>query len=220
MSFLQRPFVAGEVTKVHHWYDVVWQMLPQIQLFVPSLIRETNRRPFVTSLNPTRDRITQIIQESTRSVGFASILRSGPDSLADIERRSLTPLKGVLARIDMSDEQDVLLRVKRVNQTALLTDTCQRVLERFLEKCQRTEERQIQTVTLRSEKKVSSVVQPLSDQQKEITTISPWGSSVGKYGFSSNAIPAPIDVERLTDQVVRQIDQRLIAHRERMGTVF
>jgi hypothetical protein len=29
-----------------------------------------------------------------------------------------------------------------------------------------------------------------------------------------------LDIERLTDQVVRQIDQRIVAHRERMGRVF
>ena len=31
--------------------------------------------------------------------------------------------------------------------------------------------------------------------------------------------PAP-DIDRLTDQIVDRIDQRLLAHRERMGTVF
>jgi hypothetical protein len=30
---------------------------------------------------------------------------------------------------------------------------------------------------------------------------------------------APVDISRLTDQVVRAIDQRIIAHRERMGRV-
>ena len=31
---------------------------------------------------------------------------------------------------------------------------------------------------------------------------------------------APIDIEQLTDQVVRQIDNRIVAHRERLGKVF
>jgi hypothetical protein len=30
----------------------------------------------------------------------------------------------------------------------------------------------------------------------------------------------PIDMDRLTDQVVRTIDSRIIAHRERLGRVF
>jgi hypothetical protein len=34
------------------------------------------------------------------------------------------------------------------------------------------------------------------------------------------AAAPPIDVERLTDQVVRRIDERIVAFRERMGKVF
>jgi hypothetical protein len=33
----------------------------------------------------------------------------------------------------------------------------------------------------------------------------------------SAAVPAPVEVERLTDQVVAAIDRRLLAHRERTG---
>lgn len=37
--------------------------------------------------------------------------------------------------------------------------------------------------------------------------------------FPQAEAPPPIDIDRLTDQVVRAIDRRIIAHRERMGRV-
>ncbi len=37
--------------------------------------------------------------------------------------------------------------------------------------------------------------------------------------WAKTSTPAPINVEHLTDQVIRQIDSRMIAWRERMGKV-
>jgi hypothetical protein len=37
--------------------------------------------------------------------------------------------------------------------------------------------------------------------------------------FTEPGAPPPVDVERLADQVVRQIDRRIVAHRERVGRI-
>lgn len=44
--------------------------------------------------------------------------------------------------------------------------------------------------------------------------------SAGRHGFPERpgpAAPSPADLERLTDQVIRAVDRRIIAQRERMG---
>ena len=50
------------------------------------------------------------------------------------------------------------------------------------------------------------------------------GRDAGREPYATQApaqpIVPPIDVERLTDQVVRRIDERIVAFRERMGKVF
>jgi hypothetical protein len=47
---------------------------------------------------------------------------------------------------------------------------------------------------------------------------------VMRTGTAVGAMPSvtalPLDIESLTDQVVRSIDSRLVAHRERLGKVF
>jgi hypothetical protein len=40
-----------------------------------------------------------------------------------------------------------------------------------------------------------------------------WGPPINQSGW-------PVDIEKLTDQVVRSIDGRIVAHRERIGKVF
>jgi hypothetical protein len=44
-------------------------------------------------------------------------------------------------------------------------------------------------------------------------------TAAGRPGAPAAGAP-PLDVERLTDQVVRRIDERILAFRERMGKVF
>lgn len=47
---------------------------------------------------------------------------------------------------------------------------------------------------------------------------SPRAVKAGFAGISPSR--TPIDIEQLTDQVVRNIDNRIVAHRERLGRVF
>lgn len=108
---------------------------------------------------------------------------------------------------------------RRIHCSTTLTEMCHRTVRRVLEKCERVEERPRQSLVLRRE--VQAAVATTSDSRlKEIIATSPWGISVGKSGFAMTDGQMPIDLNRLTDQVVRQIDDRMVAHRERMGTVF
>lgn len=48
----------------------------------------------------------------------------------------------------------------------------------------------------------------------------PQGWHMGAPGMSRQKIAPEIDLERLTEQVVHKIDERIVAHRERMGRNF
>lgn len=127
-------------------------------------------------------------------------------------------MQRVFARASSIAEVDQLA-VQRVKATTLLTEACHRVTRRAIELCERVEERRTQSLVLRREERVSSTVR--SDAGSiDATSYSPWGPSVGKPGFAKIGAPMSIDLDRLTDQVVRQIDNKIVAHRERMGKVF
>lgn len=49
---------------------------------------------------------------------------------------------------------------------------------------------------------------------------SPRGPRVGATGLAPGVVPSDLDIERLTEKVVRKIDDRILAYRERMGKVF
>lgn len=49
---------------------------------------------------------------------------------------------------------------------------------------------------------------------------SPPGRRVGISGMAQTGVDKEFELERLTEQVVRKIDERIIAHRERMGRLF
>jgi hypothetical protein len=63
---------------------------------------------------------------------------------------------------------------------------------------------------------IGSIVKAASDATSPQMNPGRNGSS-GSLPRISNAAP---DIERLTEQVVRRIDQRIVAHRERMGQAF
>ncbi len=45
------------------------------------------------------------------------------------------------------------------------------------------------------------------------------GAAASGRSASAGSPRAAVDLERLTDQVVRQIDRRIVAHRERLGRI-
>src|SRR5262249_47402149 len=54
-----------------------------------------------------------------------------------------------------------------------------------------------------------------SPQLTDTAEFSAAGTASGR-----RSVPPPVDIEKLTDQVVRQIDQRITAFRERLGKAF
>jgi len=49
---------------------------------------------------------------------------------------------------------------------------------------------------------------------------SPRGLKVGAPGMTPRAWSSSLDIDQLTEQVVRNIDRQIVAYRERMGRVF
>jgi hypothetical protein len=144
----------------------------------------------------------------------------------------MLPMQRVFSRFGMAMETDRVgmptvtstmgvdqYTSQKVTTTTVLTDACHRIEQRAIELSERVEERRAQSFILRRDERVASTGRP-THEPKDSVTYSPWGTSVGKPGFAKIGTPMSIDLDRLTDQVVRQIDNKIVAHRERMGKVF
>ena len=126
------------------------------------------------------------------------------------------PLQLVFQRLRQTDELEVSHR-----RNSLIRETLQTQAREVMRRTQRFEHRIAETVALTMRK-----VFPLAAQEGVLAPARAAQMAVSASpGFGMPATPWPpspapaVSIERLADQVVRQIDRRIIAARERMGRI-
>ena len=183
-------------------------------------------------LVPRKHVVSQATGRSPQSFVFESIrnqilVREEPlrlsetnagGSLGPSRNGSVSQIERTLARANV--EADVDHRTeRRMYAITRVVETCHRLARQVIQRCERMEERRTLSCVLRRDGPAAASIRS-EGRPDEITRTSPWGTSVGKPGFAMSPPQASIDLNRLTDQVVRQIDSRMVAYRERMGNVF
>lgn len=120
------------------------------------------------------------------------------------------PLQFVFQRLFRSDESILLKR----SQSATLTNVGT-LVERLMRQSQRVEERAAEaaTVVMRRPPVVDRAPAMTGNQQTFVTTVA------GQSWQQHTAPPPGINIEQITDRVVRQLDRRVVAARERLGKV-
>jgi hypothetical protein len=122
------------------------------------------------------------------------------------------PLRRVFERMDEVES------VTRLHLQSLLTQRSLQILRRVVHQGQRVEEKK-QHVTV-----ARQVLQHQKDRPAaapEPTTFAPQSSmGANPQAWPHVASPPGINIEHLTEQVVRQIDRRLLSWRERTGRMF
>lgn len=226
-TLFQRPYVVlradvGVVpanTYVSRWSYVLQQLIPRISLAITHLLKNDGMQPDLTNsfgisaVHTLEKRVffgrnTLVMQER----------RNGSKSDPKPMNTYVLPVQRVLSRTTTFSGIDEVVE-RQASASTILTEMCDRAVRRVRQKCERIEERRMQSLVLRREARTIEAT-GLDSRPKEIVTTSPWGTAVGKPGFAMTNGQMPIDLNRLTDQVVRQIDSRIVAYRERMGKVF
>lgn len=126
------------------------------------------------------------------------------------------PLQLVFQRLRRTDELEVCHR-----RNSLIRETLQTQAREVMRRTQRFEHRIAETVALTTRK-----VLPLAAQEAvsaaaraaQMAVSVPAGSGMPATPWPQSPAPA-VNIEQLADQVVRQIDRRIIAARERMGRI-
>lgn len=99
---------------------------------------------------------------------------------------------------------------------SVVAERTRHILPRLINDRQRIEMAMQRGAIKHKQPGTSSIIEDRGDPSSWQTD----GANPGTFG-SSPAVPIPgPDIERLTEQVVRRIDQRIVAHRERMGQAF
>ena len=211
---------AFSLQRVDKWYCRSLQLFANLRLSIGPFIQ---RHKVARSAGPT---FTEFAAPDGSSNG-----QSPPDHELSV-RQNILPLKDSFSIQHVADmsHPPILLPIQRVSSR--LNETFERQLiarfevrslasrfeftNRVINERQRLEERTRRTeitARLREYPKPSTgKVERISESERTMQSVSVRTSQM-TGGWS-------LDLERLTDQVVRNIDSRLIAHRERMGTVF
>ena len=123
-------------------------------------------------------------------------------------RVTQSPVLRVFARFHERDAGVMLRKLLYENES-------QKVTERITTDHSRVEQRTRGEMVIKTQTKPSVAVQ---DRQKELEA--QFASSSKTRGPSWPEKPPEINVEQLTEQVIRKIDHRITAYRERLGRAF
>ena len=123
-------------------------------------------------------------------------------------RVTQSPVLRVFSRFEERDSGVVLRKLLHENES-------QKVIERITTDHMRVEQRTRNDLVIKTQTKPSVVVQ---DRQKELEA--QFKSTSTARGPSWPEKPPEINVEQLTEQVIRRIDHRITAYRERLGRAF
>jgi hypothetical protein len=234
LTFLQ-PAEAAPFSR-DQWTQAVWTIAPRINLSIGPILRSLNlstRDESARRRMIERKRSPLSSQFATNSGGGTIVERRGEsprmesvehiEDLAAIQRPFVVtqqsnpwwkPLQKVFARA-VFEEAGETGPVTRARHETLLVERSLQVVRRVVDERRRVEEQARRSLVAREQRSASRT--PAAAQ--ETVMQSPRGLRVGAQGPAQTAAPV-IDIEQLTDRVVRNIDSRIIAHRERMGKLF
>jgi hypothetical protein len=126
------------------------------------------------------------------------------------------PRRRVLRRTGFEEVNESVM-VSRVNRESRITQQSRQILRRLVEERQRVEILASRSLVMRQPPPAPAEAAAATGPT---TLQSPLGLKVGAPGMAPLFTPAAIDLDLLTEKVVRQIDQRIVAYRERMGKLF
>jgi hypothetical protein len=233
MTLMQPPALLYSCCQ--RWEHVAWSLYPQIKLAIHPILQQTvwhaappslvdhqvfALSPSIRLENPATKRWLEWRPQRVKSA-------RGEDSVTGIKQAQGpenplfawgTPLKRVFTRFNI-EHLDEGVTVSRVHRENLPLEQTQRIVRRVLNERQRIETRTAhQAMVIRRQQEMTPAISV--SEKSPMAMNSPWGLKVGTPGMSQPLPPLPMDIERLTEQVVRHIDQKIVAHRERMGRVF
>ena len=224
------------------WERVAWMLSPQIKLAIGPILLYSSRQTMQPVLAAqagagyprlhsasgkqavagTRDLAAPGSVDGRASAAPSAIAWQGRTTQVERARGSArlimaSPLRRVFLRANFEDANETVT-ISRVNREVSLVAGCLQILRRVVDERLRVEERVQRIVMTRQQPTPVPVAAPA--ETGSMTMQSPRGLRVGSPGMMQMASPVAVDIEQLTEQVVRNIDRQIIAHRERMGRPF
>lgn len=216
------------------WELKAWSLFPRINLAIDVRPQGFVFKTSVLSRTAKAQRAQQIDQrELTRLVEKSLVLEKARSNNnlkpgARMEPEVVKP--SILTVSDVSGRKalDRVFRRLKIHEletrtVGILRKEALNIVHRVTEERRRVEERRQMPTVLRQQRPASLSQEQMKEltgrTTNPVTTMDRFGSMTNANAMPPSAMPG-IDLQQLTDHVIRQIDDRIIAHKERMGKLF
>jgi hypothetical protein len=221
LEFLRRPVTNYSVH--HRWERFVFQFYPQIHLTIEPWLREALRpshspeaiRRLYTTAAPKH---TLAKASTPKSAGIRKFGSLNPRGI----REQAHPVSASLDFVGHVRALEQQLRRYATRQTGMGESTLEVALRRLTHQMRRVEEHLTEAPEIVLHGLAPAVVAAEHRAPAEAERFPPAAKAWDSFNQAPRAQPAAapaLDIEQLTDQVIRQIDSRVIAMRERMGRI-
>ena len=214
----------------HRWEQKAWSIFPRINLaidvrsqafvFKTSFLSQAARIQRAVQIERQQTEVTRLVEKSLalqqrRSVRETVVVTPSVLNVSEVYERSA--LDRVFRRL--------VVRESETHMKGIVRNEALNIVRRITEERRRVEERSETATVLRQQQPVSLNQEQMNELTGRSTTN---GSAVDRFGSNvrnTDAMPTPfmtpnLNLQQLTDHVIRQIDDRIIAHKERMGKLF
>jgi hypothetical protein len=207
----------------HRWELKAWSVFPRIKLAIdvrpqPFGLRTSLFSQARPQVDRQHDREVMRFVERTdnkTAMGSEAIVVAPSLSVSDLYGRRA--LDRVFLRLNSHDSE--------VRSKKILSAEALHIVHRITDERRRVEDRRETPAVLRrrrpaslSQEQMNEIVEKSANQ---VSALDRYGSNIR----NADAMPMPFatpnfNLQQLTDHVIRQIDDRIIAHKERMGKLF
>lgn len=218
----------------HRWELKAWSIFPRINLAIDvrpqSLVFKTSplskaaQAQRILQVNNDRFEVKRLVEKSLELQQARSVRQERSETIV------VTPF--ILNVSDVSGRRALdrvfrrlVIRESETHLKGIVRREALNIVRRVTDERRRIEERSETVTVLRQQQPVSLSQEQMNELTGRATTN---GAAVDRFGNNvrnAGAIPTPfmtpnMNLQQLTDHVIRQIDDRIIAHKERMGKLF
>lgn len=227
----------------HRWELKAWSIFPRINLaidvrprafiFKSSSLAKAAKAQRALQIDHSRREVTRLVEKSLELQQATIRQQRGEQGTATGRTKRETIVVTPVLNVADSYGQTALERVFRrlvvreseTHTKGILTKEALNIVHRVTEERRRVEEQSHTATVLRQQRVVSLSQEQMNElngrSTNQVSAVDRFGSNVR----NAETMPPPfmtpnLSLQQLTDHVIRQIDDRIIAHKERMGKLF
>ena len=216
----------------HRWELKAWSLFPRINLAIDVRPQSFVFKTSLLSRTAKAQRAQQIDhREVTRLVEKSLVVEKVRSNNTEktVAREVVTPSILTVSAVSRGRALDRVFRRLMIQEhetrtSGIIRKEALNIVHRVIEERRRVEERRQMPTVLRQQRPASLSQEQMNEltgrSTNQATALDRFGGNMTNANAMPPAAMPNINLQQLTDHVIRQIDDRIIAHKERMGKLY